>query len=323
VSCVRGDERCVRDANRVIRGLLDRADSEPAVPRGLLLLAAECVDAAPGADPELGHRVARNLASIVPPRGFDEADILARLGDPVIEHLRYHAHRERDVTEVAACVRTLASVDSEASMEALIEYAADARLGVFKELWRALTRAHHGDAFAARLAPAMTLVTRSEEFSAYYWLDDLTPFRHLPHIKRLRLRHCAAITDLSPLCALPRLQHLELVDCIQLTELAPLAEIPTLHSLFLQGLSGLTDLSPVRKLGGLQSLFLQSCDAIADLGPLAELHSLQFLYLWSCGQVTDLSPLRALDKLQFLYLRGCPRILDLTPVEHIKALVVA
>jgi hypothetical protein len=311
------------DADHVIRGLLARADSEPAIRRRLVLLAAECLDAAPGASPDLGERVARDLAGIVPPRGLDEAEILARLGDPVIEHLRYHAHREREVTQVAACVRTLAGVDSAASMEALVEYAADPRLGVFKELWRALTRTDHGDAFADRVAPAMKLVARAEEFSAYYWLSDLTPFRHLPHIKRLRLRHCTAITDLSPLRALPSLQHLELVDCTRLTDLSPLAEIPTLHSLFLQGMSSLTDLSPLRALDGLQSLFLQSCDAIRDLGPLGEIHSLQFLYLWSCKNVTDLSPLRALERLAFLYLRGCPQILDRSPVEHVKTLVVA
>ncbi|GLY24860.1 NACHT domain-containing protein [Micromonospora sp. NBRC 101691] len=122
---------------RLIHGLLDRADSASGrKQRWLRLLAAACVETAPGLSPAIQDRIDGSLSALVPPRSGVEARSLALAGERVLEFF------PEDLTGLtpgvaAAVVSTAAFVGGPRALATLARYGVDPRRPVVDALVRA------------------------------------------------------------------------------------------------------------------------------------------------------------------------------------------
>jgi hypothetical protein len=118
--------------NRLLAGLLDRADQQPKQARRLRLLAAACLETAPAVDPHLLGTVRSHLRELVP-RSIAEARSLAAVGEPLLTEL------PADITtlteaQAAATIRAAALVNGPAALDTLARYASDPRSHVQRQL---------------------------------------------------------------------------------------------------------------------------------------------------------------------------------------------
>lgn len=111
---------------RLIRGVLERADNEPRRSRRLRLLAGASLDACQLIDPQVVDAVEQGLAKLMPPRNRAEAASLARGGRSVLTQLPTTS--EPLSTKVAeACIDTAALINGEGALGVLRRYASDER----------------------------------------------------------------------------------------------------------------------------------------------------------------------------------------------------
>jgi Leucine-rich repeat (LRR) protein len=341
----------------ILKGLLDRADKEPGNCHYLSLLAVSCLETATAFSPEVRRTVENRLSELVPPRNMTEAKALASAGEIAVPHLG--GHSQAKAARVAACVRTLAMIGSEAALGIISQYISDGRTSVTDELLRARESFDYPEydrrvlsriesivvgtkvrnisslsgltsvqfvnlaylEIVTDLSPLASLTAlRQLDLSGCKGVTDLTPLAGLTGLQSLDLSRCTGVSDLNALAGLRGLQSLNLQACTGVSDLSPLAGLTELHALDLRGCRGVSDLSALAGLAGLESLNLQGCRGVSDLSPLAGLTGLHSLDLRGCTGITDLSPLASLTGLQSLDPRGCTGITDLSPLASLTEL---
>jgi NACHT domain/Leucine Rich repeats (2 copies)/Leucine Rich repeat len=318
----------------LIKGLIDRGDTDKEHRHQLHLLAVSCLETSVELGQEVRAEVEQRLSKLVPPKNMTDAKALAAAGELAVKYLANKGKRLATIN--AACVRTLVLIGSDAALDKLKEYATDTRSTVVDELlkgWDSFDRESY--------AKNILLQTLQQE---YRWLPDrlsslegfqyftslttlnlsgcqqvsnLTPLAHLIHLTSLNLSGCQQVSDLSPLAHLIHLTSLNLFGCQQVNDLSPLAYLTNLS---LSWCKQLSDLTPLAHLTYLTSLDLSWCEHLTDLTPLAHLTNLTSLNFSMCEQLSDLKPLAHLTSLTNLNLSSCKQVSDLTPLAHLTSL---
>ncbi|WP_455681814.1 hypothetical protein [Streptomyces violascens] len=109
VGHARVDERA-----RLLRQLMRRADHAPRLRHRLVLLAAACLEHAPELDPAVRGEVEERARELMPPRTWDEAEALAKVGPLVLELLP--GPEGLSEQEAACVVRTAGLIGGNAAL---------------------------------------------------------------------------------------------------------------------------------------------------------------------------------------------------------------
>ncbi|RYF60720.1 MAG: NACHT domain-containing protein [Comamonadaceae bacterium] len=288
----------------LLDGLLRRADDEFSHRHALELLAISCMETSSTLDNHLKDELRRRLVALVPPRNLSDAKALASAGEIAVPLLQ--GHNAAKVARTAATVRALASIGGDGALDALAEYGADARRGVYKELIRAWTTFDPGD-YAERVLADSPLDGGILRIST----SELVP--HLHHLRNLRslILSLRDVTDedLRPLHQVSSCKSVQLWRAFGVTTLSALEPSRGLAHLALRE-AGVTDLTPLRGMGSLKVLLLQDCPEVDDLTVASDLEGLSELTL-NGTSVSDLRPLADHPSLSSVRLfRGSPENLD-------------
>lgn len=206
--------------NRLINGLLDRAESgPPRKARWLRLLAGACVETAPAVAVGTLDRIDANLAQLVPPRSAVEARSLALGGERVLRLLPDDLGPLSEAA-AAAVVETAAFVGGPRALEKLSRYGRDPRDKVIKALIRAANH-FEPDEYGQRVLAESPLGIRWGEpgwVDADEWTAPM--LRHLRNLQGVGLtaadpaetmRHVPAVGTLEINgSSLPPAEHLDL-----------------------------------------------------------------------------------------------------------------
>ncbi|MFC5101792.1 NACHT domain-containing protein [Kibdelosporangium philippinense] len=111
--------------HELLSGLLDRADAEPRNARTLRLLAAACLETSGPLDVDLRWRIDECLAKLVPPKRFAEAQSLASIGQPLLNHLP-GSISGMTKAQAKALFETVALIGGEQALDLLSTYARSA-----------------------------------------------------------------------------------------------------------------------------------------------------------------------------------------------------
>ncbi|MEU9253216.1 NACHT domain-containing protein [Streptomyces sp. NPDC048270] len=313
VGHARPDER-----TRILRGLLRRADKVKGVRNRLVLLAAACLEHAPELDRDVSAAVLDRTAELLPPRGPEQAEELARAGELVLDLLQTPSDAA-DELEVAGTIRTAALIGGERALAVIRRFRAETRLKPAVELDEAWSRFDARMYAEAVLADATLghgpLSLRTPEQLAC--MDGLGQYEDLrlfepreipveiarrPGLRGLTVVNAPELTDLGPLAAASRLKYLYLSACTSLIDLGPLADLG-LERLFTFG-SRQVSLGVLERLGSLVSLGLSSLDGRRCVGDLPGSAALTTLYLFEGSEEASLDGLERWPDLDFLTLTG-------------------
>ncbi|WP_438294539.1 NACHT domain-containing protein [Streptomyces sp. HUAS TT7] len=285
VGHARVDERA-----RLLRQLLRRADHAPRLRHRLVLLAAACLEHAPELDPAVRAEVEERAREPMPPRTWDEAESLAKVGPLVLELLP--GPEGLSEQEAACVVRTASLVGGDAALNVLTRFNTDGRPMVCVQLSWAWGK------FDAAEYATQILVPAPEWSTVYLTIrteDQLTQLKRLQHLKRLVLEGDHALMDMLP--AGRHLTGLTLYSNGVVEDLTQLSQLSSLEQLQVHGCPAVRDLGPVGDLPGIRRLNLYDLRPGIDLEPLARLTQLERLSLGTPCLIRCLADLPALEKL--------------------------
>ncbi|MBT2524856.1 NACHT domain-containing protein [Streptomyces sp. ISL-99] len=278
----------------LLRRLLRRADRVKRHRHRLTLLAAACLEHAPELSSGVRFEVEERTADLLPPRGIEDAEELAKVGELVLELLP--GPDGLDEESAAAVVRMAALVGGDAALAVIARFREDPRFPVAFQVsanWSAFDAKEYADTvLSGATLPKTYLKVRTPEQVAelpglrhltYLWLEgehrippeitghaslealfinkdprlrDLSPLASLPHLESLGIDECPSVTDLGPLRRLP-LQQLFLYRLADGLSLASVAELPELNALVLSYfLPGVASVGDIPARPGLRSLGL-------------------------------------------------------------------
>ncbi|MFG2722501.1 NACHT domain-containing protein [Streptomyces sp. NPDC048416] len=350
VGHARVDERA-----RLLRQLMRRADHAPRLRHRLVLLAAASLEHAPELDPLVRAEVEERARELMPPRTWDEAEALAKVGPLVLELLPGPEGLSED--EAACVVRTAGLIGGDTALGVIRRFREDERPKVRVQCamsWSKFDAAEYvtevlnppsgwdttyltvrteeqlaqlsrlrevrminleGD----RALPEIILTRRSLTALNLYAngvVDDLAPLRQLSSLKRLALSNCPAVTDLTPVRDLPSLRDLGLTALSPDLCLTPLAGLDRLQSLTL-GIPGETRrLADLPAPDGLLTLGLFRGSERISLSGLERWPDLHNLTVTGGLQAGELAHRSTLPKLRTLQICDCPTFAPATLIQH-------
>ncbi len=265
-------------------------------------------------DPNLHADRARFEKAIIPPRTFEEAELLSEAGEHVLDYLA--RARVGGARAMAAMVRTLRLIGSPRARDIIEQcYKDDRRKAVLDELVQAidplslpaiqerLLADEHLDEGWRRLVTDVSALSGLTDLTH---LDlrgtgvlDVSALSKLTNLTLLGLSQ-TGVTDVSTLSGLAGLTFLDLSDT-GVTDVSALSGLTGLTVLGLSG-TGVTDISALSGLTKLTHLGLSDTE-VTDVSALSGLTNLTLLGLSGTG-VTDVSALSGLTGLTHLYLSG-------------------
>ncbi|MEV8434638.1 NACHT domain-containing protein [Streptomyces chartreusis] len=288
VAHARADER-----GRLLTGLVERGDREPAHRGRLHLLAMASLEHAAKLDPGVRAEVERRAGELLPPRNQDEARELAELGPLVLELLpgpEGLSDQSAAYTVESACL-----IGGDAALPCVVRYR-DHESGVVRnqlgfhwdrfdtetyanEIIRHLLEAGRTD-ITVHTPDELARLSRLGSYSDVTLSGDFSPAQIRNSLDGQKLRNLALlhspVSDLGFLEPYQNLDRLHLQDCPQVLSLATLPAMP-LRVLILNQLPGLDDISTLRAFAGasLECLFLppnaRGLSALAGFPSLNEL----------------------------------------------------
>ncbi|WP_405680105.1 NACHT domain-containing protein [Streptomyces sp. NBC_00868] len=313
VGHARPDERA-----RLLRQLLRRADKVTSRRNRLVLLAAACLEHAPELDPEVWNEVRARTAELLPPRGPDQAEELAKAGEMVLELLPEPAGLSE--AQAQATVRTAALVGGDRALQVIAAFRGDDRYEVGHELSDAWGRFPTADYADAVLAGAPMRTTHLHIRTP----GQLAAFAGLPHIRRVYLtsdngipreiterrnlewlvvEHNPGVADLSVLSGHRALRHLGVFDCPGVTSIEPVAEL-TADSLAFGYVQNGLSLAPLAGIPGLRSLVIGFEPKERHIGDVPAAEGLTKLTLWQGARGLSLDGLERWPALTSLAIAG-------------------
>ncbi|WP_263251345.1 NACHT domain-containing protein [Saccharopolyspora rosea] len=326
----------------LLGGLLDRAaKADPELRRRLHLLAATCVESVEDLPAEVLARVETAIRALVPPNSPVEAELLATVGEPLLDYLPDDV-ASLPSTQAVACVRTAAFINGPAAMSRLAHYASDERSPTQDEI-ASVWRYFDPEAFAARVLAEAPLdnghisVESLQHLSHLRELtnlrsisinltEEITDFEFVPRdveVRSIRVRNAVPVS-LAPLEGRTALASLQVRGPGSLLSLDTLGTLP-LERLLLRQREPLQDLEFLRQLPDLRSLSLDALDEIADFSPIATSGALVNLELGAARRIDFLKDLGTLVGLKSLRITRCSPVdladlPTLSPTVHTLAI---
>ncbi len=308
VAHARPDERA-----RLLRGLIERGDTERVHRTRLHLLAMAALEHAPKLDPQVRSEVEKRAARLIPPYNFPESRQLAELGPIVLELLP----GPDELTDPAAApyvVQTAGLIGGDAALPCMVKYRESDNPDVLFQLAQPWAR-FHTETYATeiidrlRYQPHVPVSVRStaemtalSRLGGHDYLDcigDFTADELVDHlasmpVRRLRLAGNTVLDGLEFLTHFPDLRRLTLSGCSAVSSLEPLSGLPLTYLII--GGSPIHDTSPLRTLTALEFVNLQTVSAARDLADLSRDAPVEGIYL--PVDVPGLSPLLEFPGLQ-------------------------
>jgi hypothetical protein len=280
-----------------LKALIARGDKESAHRQSLFLLAVACLETAVKLSPETESLIESRIRDVIPPTNMREARSLKAAGSLAVPRLVRKAGF--NAREAAACVRALAMIGGEESLQVLKTYATDQRMTVVRELmagWDSFDKHEY----------AKWILTDS--VLEHYGLNLQSPDRlealvFLKRLSRLHISNCSRLINLEEFPELPRLSILRLAFLRNLVSLRGIERMSGLQSLYLHGLSTMTAMDEIGSLDNLEDLGLDGEIAVIDFGFITKMKKLKELSLNS-RQRRDLNEMMP-QSLQRLEMSGC------------------
>ncbi|WP_410644281.1 NACHT domain-containing protein [Amycolatopsis sp. lyj-346] len=252
------------EAGDLLARLLDRAGRrgtrrDREVADRLILLAAAALGHVDVIEPEqVRTDVLAAVRGLIPPAGFDEAEMLAKAGTFVIDLLPGPGQIDELATRTgerpdriaAHVIRTLALIGGEESWEKIRLFSGTHRRSVINELLRAWRYNDYSEEYAAT---SLADVEFGDYLLEVHRWDVLRRLHHLRSLKAIQLVGDVPLDDrargIHPLPRLPALRHLELKSNDVVGHLDSLVDCTGLQSLWISGFSSaITDLSALTRM---------------------------------------------------------------------------
>lgn len=274
-----------RQREELLRGILARADTEPLERQLLQTLAVACLETSPQLDSELHDQIQAVAESLLPPRGVRQAEILARVGEPLLDLLAERpAH---GVRQAAATIRAASMVGGDAALPIIAAAGKVPGSAVRDELMRAwpLFDAVEYARTALADSPNCDYVTVNSP-------DLIGGLKYITELKRIGIQLEGGHGDLSFMKGLPGTEYLNIMSDPALRDLSSLSG----HS-------------------ALESILIQDGKSV-DLGPLGTLPKLHYVHLRpSC--VTNLEALSTCTQLDDI------GVIQLSEIDYLSRIIPA
>ena len=231
----------------LVERLVKRAETQKRLRSRLYLLSAACTQVAhEEMSIDIQSRIKQGLSELVPLKSVEEVAAMVIAGSLAIPYLAPRFEYSSQV--VAACVRALLQIGSEAALNGLLAYTADGTPAVNAALIMGLKEVTDKAAYAQRF------LSQVKDVSASPSMFDLLPFLH--SLTSLTLRDLPQVGDLSLLSQLAGLTSLTLSNLPEVRDLSVLSELAGLTSLELRDLPEARDLSLLSQLEELKTITL-------------------------------------------------------------------
>ena len=308
----------IADREKLIEALLDAPAPDEPTTRRRQILALRCSIEEVNS-PTLRERLYSLLAEVFPPRDFDEATILADLGDRAVPHLTHRPELEASYNAASVqCLKRIATLAATGMLDCFLD---SDEMAVAEELVEAVhpLRIRAVLEACSRMEP-LPLLQHPHVFSA---IRDLAPLEGREDIRQLNLSGTnIGDASLRVIANFKRLLALYL-DGTQVTEagLYQIANIEGLQDLSIAG-TDITDVAiqKIAKIRSLQSLSIENTE-ITDkaLEYIVDIRGLQRLSL-CFTKITDegMKQLANINGLKVLWLNDT-RITD-KGLQHIAGL---
>ena len=193
-------------------------------------------------DNEIRVTVEHAAARLIPPSSFEEAALLARAGEFVLELLP--GPEGLSEQQMAHVVRTIATIGGAASIDKIRAFSLVDKSLVVDELLRAWRESDNPEEYARTVLAQIEFGDREVKVQGWHKVLLLHHLRGLLH-----LNIPGDLTPLGPVAEIPNLTRLSLFQNYALRDLGPLRGSTSLRTLQLSGCTFLTDLSPLRDTG--------------------------------------------------------------------------
>ena len=214
-------------------------------------------------DNAIRNAVQDAAARLIPPSSFEEAALLARSGEFVLELLP--GPEGLSEQQMAYVVRTIATIGGAASLDRIRAFSAADKTMVVDELLRAWRESDNPEDYARTVLAQIEFGDR--ELKVQGWHKVLL-LHHLSGLHHLNVP--GDLTPLNPVAEIPNLVRLTLFQNYALRDLAPLQASESLRALQLSGCTFLVNLAPLRDTR-IEELHLYHMER-ADLATLADAH---------------------------------------------------
>lgn len=286
--------------NRILTGILDRADSEPSASRRLRLLASACLETSSTVGTDIVTRIDVALDTIVPPRAKRESRTLSLAGDRLLRRLP-NSLDSVSAAVGAACVRTAALVNGAAALRLLSRYAADPRREIqleLAEVWRYFD----AEEFAKTVLAGASLQNgriHIERREHLLYVNNLTKLTALD----IFLQH--DVKDLEWMRGVPHVKRLNVVTEVPLEDLSALREHQDLEDVWIQGNGVVAGFDTLGDLPKLDDIYLNLNNTVRSIDFLTQLLDLRYLHLGKMEAVESLQAIESVKSLRYIELAEC------------------
>jgi hypothetical protein len=272
---------------KLINGILDRADTEPSIRKRLQLLAISCNETLLRVAPSTFRRVQRCISEVLPPNNSDEGREIGKVIGGDIKLLA--GFGGATARQIAACVCALAVSRAPEAILIIRSYAKQSEALVMSEVFRSWEYFNRSDYAKEVLSvsPFVGAVTWENETVRYEHEEvtgtlngqvavnmdfDLQSLCSLSGTRRLTIKDVPHLRTLDPVRNLVNLTEINLNECYNLNELSALAELKKLEKITIQYCPGMSPSGLELVLSGVaerkQSIYL----FIDDVSVAGELH---------------------------------------------------
>jgi NACHT domain len=299
-----------RQRDELLRGMLARAGKEQRNRQVLQTLTVACLETSPQLDQALHATIQAVAESLLPPRSLRQAEILSRIGEPLLDLLA--GRPPRGARQSAATVRAASLVGGDAALKIIALCAGAGGRSVRTELLRAWPLFNPEEYARLVLAPSP-----HGQFLIIHDPSLLPGLRHIPRLESLSVSFRGGHGNLEIIRDLPAVTLLNVLTDLELRDLGPLTGHPALERVLLQEV-GTIDLRPLATLPKLRYLYFRA-DRVANVESLhdcAKLDEIHVSALPDIAQLPQLLPSHPIKK--FDLVDG--EIVDLTPLFGVPQL---
>jgi len=309
-----------RQPEELLTGILDRADREPRYRQRLQTLAVACLETSLQLNPELHARIQSVAEAQLPPKNVRQAEIMARVGEPLLDLLADRPPRGR--RQAAATIRAASLIGGPAAIPVIARCAKTEGISVQGELKRAWPLFNH-DEFARS-------VLSGSPHGERVYVESSSQLESLPNIENIRylgIDFPGTAGDLEVVRHIPSLNHLSITARAAGRDLSLLNGHPGLESLYVQCIDSEIDLGPILNIPRLRAICLNVPSVINPevLRECPNVRSVVFMRLHDISSIPRYIPHNGIDELTIMHssLKRISDIPEIPEMGNLRSLLVS